>query len=332
MQSSIDQTWLAQNKVDQGILRTALNGTFFTADHLKYLPGEMSQQCPFCSQPDSQTHRHWHCKELEEARKHCDADTKACILSLEPAVYNHGWIPHPESLDEFRNHLQLIQDQTHAFTLPHTLPEQFHFFTDGSCLDPQDQFVRLASWGVMLATNDLACDFFPLASGLVPGLIQTSARAELMAAIAAVKFVARFPRPFTMWIDNDSVVQAIRRFLEPNSAPPPTKIANHDLLHELFQWMQMLRRLSQGIIKVCSHQELAKISDPIEAWAIRGNESADELASHAYLRFPKILQVRQKLLSELRSLESIKSVLHRTIINVGNLALDLIRNREKAHM
>ena len=98
--------------------------------------------------------------------------------------------------------------------------------------------------------------------------------------------------------------------------PPPTKIANHDLLHELFQWMQMLRPLSQGIIKVCSHQELAKISDPIEAWAIRGNESADELASHAYLRFPKILQVRQKLLSELRSLESIKSVLHRTIINV----------------
>ena len=87
--------------------------------------------------------------------------------------------------------------------------------------------------------------------------------------------------------------------------------------------------LSQGIIKVCSHQELAKISDPIEAWAIRGNESADELASHAYLRFPKILQVRQKLLSELRSLESIKSVLHRTIINVGNLALDLIKKQRK---
>ena len=184
-------------------------------------------------------------------------------------------------------------------------------------------------WWFSKATNDLACDFFPLASGLVPGLIQTSARAELMAAIAAVKFVARFPRPFTMWIDNDSVVQAIRRFLEPNSAPPPTKIANHDLLHELFQWMQMLRPLSQGIIKVCSHQELAKISDPIEAWAIRGNESADELASHAYLRFPKILQVRQKLLSELRSLESIKSVLHRTIINVGNLALDLIKKQRK---
>ena len=40
-------------------------------------------------------------------------------------------------------------------------------------------------------------------------------------------------------------------------------------------------------------------------------------------------KVRQKLLSELRSLESIKSVLHRTIINVGNLALDLIKKQRK---
>lgn len=318
-----------QNKIDQGILRTALNGTFFTADHMKYLPGDQSQMCPFCSQPDSQMHRHWFCTELEDARKHCDEETKATILSYDPAVYNHGWIPHPESLDEFRKQLHLIRDQTSDFQVPQIIPEHLHFFTDGSCLDPQDQFSRIASWGVMLGTTDLACDFFPLASGLVPGLIQTSARAELTAAIAAVKFVARFPRPFTLWIDNDFVVQAIRRFLDPQCLPPQAKVSNHDLLLELFQWIQFLQPLSPEVIKVCSHQDLEKISDPIEAWALRGNEAADELASHVYVGFPHIMQVRQQLQTEIRFLENMKSALHKTIISVGNLALDLIKKQRK---
>ena len=129
-----------KNRMDQGILRTALNGTFFTADHLKYLPGELSQQCPFCQQPDSQTHRHWFCTKLEEARSGCHQDMRQQILSMDPAVYNHGWIPHPESLDIYRQAIQALPDLTDNFYPPPEMPEHLDLFTDGSCLDPQDQF------------------------------------------------------------------------------------------------------------------------------------------------------------------------------------------------
>ena len=288
-----------KDRIDQGVLRTALNGTFFTADHLKYLPGELSQQCPFCGQPDSQLHRHWKCQKLSQARQHCDEPTRDLILSMDPAVYNHGWIPNPESLDKFRQCLIEIQNKTGEFHLPPVLPEHFHIFTDGSCLDPQDHFTRLAAWGMTIGTFDQPFDFFPVARGLIPGLIQTSARAELTAAIAALKLVARFQRPFTLWIDNDFVVQTLHKFASPRCENPLSKTPNHDLLQELFTWYNFVRHLTPEVVKVCSHQDLNKIVDPIEAWVIRGNNSADETAGRAYCSFPEVMQVRSQLVQEI---------------------------------
>ena len=322
-----------KNRIDQGILRTALNGTFFTADHLKYLPGELSQQCPFCKEPDSQRHRHWICPNLEEARTNCDKQIRQQILSMEPAVYNHGWIPQPESLGRFRQHLRGLPDSTGIFQRPPSLPDHLHLFTDGSCKDPQDQFTRLATWGVMMGTQDMQCDFFPLAQGLLPGVIQTAARSELTAAISALKFAARFPRPTTLWIDNDSVVQAIEKFIHQKCEPPCANIANHDLLQELHLWINFVRPFSLEIIKVCSHQDLENTSDPIEAWAIRGNNAVDELATHVYFGYPEILETRHKLRGEISYLENLKGNLHKTIVNVGNLAMDLLKKqREGTHV
>ena len=318
-----------KDRIDQGVLRTALNGTFFTADHLKYLPGELSQQCPFCGQPDSQLHRHWKCQKLSQARQHCDEPTRDLILSMDPAVYNHGWIPNPESLDKFRQCLIEIQNQTGEFHLPPVLPEHFHIFTDGSCLDPQDHFTRLAAWGMTIGTFDQPFDFFPVARGLIPGLIQTSARAELTAAIAALKLVARFQRPFTLWIDNDFVVQTLHKFASPRCEIPLSKTPNHDLLQELFTWYNFVRHLTPEVVKVCSHQDLNKIVDPIEAWVIRGNNSADETAGRAYCSFPEVMQVRSQLVQEISFLENLKKVLHSTLINVGNMAMDLLKAQRK---
>lgn len=57
----------------QALLRCALNGTFWTADHLKHhsrpegaaIP---SGECPHCGQPDSQEHRHWYCPQFSDCR------------------------------------------------------------------------------------------------------------------------------------------------------------------------------------------------------------------------------------------------------------------------
>ena len=54
--------WTNANKPkdnsEQGLLRTILNGTFFTSDHQGYrAPGD-TEACPFCGLQDNQLHRH----------------------------------------------------------------------------------------------------------------------------------------------------------------------------------------------------------------------------------------------------------------------------------
>lgn len=74
---------------------------------------------------------------------------------------------------------------------------------------------------------------------------------------------------------------------------------------------------------------MTSITDPIEAWALRGNAAVDEIAGRAYDHYPKIMSLRETLKTEVSKLEKFKSVLHKTLINIGNLAMDLIKKQRK---
>ena len=88
------------------ILRKAMNGSFFTADHEKYIEGAQGDSmCKFCGQPDSVTHRNWECPKLEQARGQCDQLTRDIILQQHPAFFNHGWAPFPQTLRTFQTML-----------------------------------------------------------------------------------------------------------------------------------------------------------------------------------------------------------------------------------
>lgn len=78
------------NPMDAAILRRCLNGTFVTSDRRKYHKEDNNTLCPFCSQEDSQRHRHWECPELESARVDCPAEVRQQILNSKPCLYNHG--------------------------------------------------------------------------------------------------------------------------------------------------------------------------------------------------------------------------------------------------
>lgn len=85
------------------ILRRAMNGSFFTADHEKYIEGANSDlTCKFCGQPDSVTHRNWECPALEPARAQCDKPTRDTIMQQYAALYNHGWAPFPKTYLTFQ--------------------------------------------------------------------------------------------------------------------------------------------------------------------------------------------------------------------------------------
>lgn len=188
----------------QALLRAALNGTFYTADRLEHRNGNQSTKCRFCNAEDSQTHRHWLCPYFQQCRQHLTEEQVTAVLELPAVVANHGWIPEPPSLLVFRTQCMQISDETRHVVWPQNLEEELHFFTDGSCLAPTSSTGRLASWGIVLGSIS-GDKFEPVGNGLVPGWTQTAARAEIYAVIAALEVVARVPRPFYLWVDNDRV-------------------------------------------------------------------------------------------------------------------------------
>ena len=312
---------------EKGLLQTILNGTFFTSEHQKYrAPGE-HENCPFCGLPDNQKHRHWDCPELENVRD-CPPNIKQRILEMQPATFNHGWIPRPDVLEPFRNAQDQIEDTTNEHNFPDCLPKILELFTDGSCLKPSDKTARLAAWGVTIACPQSNDEFQPVANGMVTGLVQTITRAELTAALAAIKFAVRCQQKFRLWIDNAFVVKIIQKCLSNKDFSFPNHKPNHDLLNQIRVLFDNHRNLCLGVVKVTSHADQIE-ADPAERWAIRGNQSADDCAAAAYSRNPTLLQMWFKLLEQLEELQTIRYWLHRTIIRVGFEAIRRTRQQKQ---
>ena len=325
------QRW-PTSPIEAGVLRTCLNGTFYTADHLKYVNKSETALCPFCSAPDSKKHRHWECKKLEHARK-CNPQHLQEILSMSDATTNHGWIPQPEKLAEYHELLHNIKDTTGHFLFSDDDPKNHcEIFTDGSCRTPANAITRLATWGVVVSSQTSAspADFWPVSSGVVPGLIQTITRAELMAIKSAFKFGVRITGTFRLWTDNQFVFNIVHRMIQaPYVFIWPTQKPNHDLILDILQLVRISLNRCVGIIKVCSHADGTLENDAIVRWSFRGNQAADECAASAIYTYPKLLSVWTQLVEEVAHLEEIRKTLHRVLIDVGIAAMNMIRDLKK---
>eukprot|EP00438_Fugacium_kawagutii_P002079 Skav230763 [mRNA] locus=scaffold4515:162597:167483:+ [translate_table: standard] len=315
---------------DRGILHTALNGTFFTADHAKHLEEGAVDMCPLCGQPDSQTHRHWECPRLEPARKSNPA-TRQDIMNCPAATYNHGWIPIPASRDEFVFALSKIPDHSRWHNIPSSLPACLDLFTDGSCLSPDDGLCRLASWGVVVFTPDERQEFSIVSHGLLPGLLQTINRAEAFAAISAVALAIRLQQAFRLWVDSDVVYKAVQRMLRSQTQVVINNRApNHDVLNELSALLFQVRHLCLGVVKVCSHQAEDPTASWVDNWSSRGNEAADRAAQSAFVHYPQLMQLWGKYKGEITRLQHMRDALHADLIAVGRLAQKLIHDQTQA--
>ena len=241
---------------EQAILKCSLNGTFFTADHKAKQNPESDGKCKLCGQPDSQLHRHWKCTALSSCRKHLTSQQIDDIASRTPAIAVHGWMPEPPSLRDFQRQLQSLPDQTMQFEWPMKCPEHLHLFTDGGCYCPANDMCRLATWGFVMA--DIESDsFFPVASGLVPGLNQTAVRGEILAIISACEFSRLTNRPVHFWVDNSLVYDRLQNFVSRYNWIKPNQ-KDSDLWERLRHGVERILPLIQGIHKVVSHQDITR--------------------------------------------------------------------------
>lgn len=315
---------------EQGILRVAMNGTFYTNDKLIHGSTVQTTKCPWCPSEDSVTHRHLHCPHMKDFWEKIPDQRREALQDSLPCTINHLWFPELQAIKFLHKALQTIPDTTDCFEPLTFEADLHHLFTDGSCLKPETPRLRLATWAVVCA-NLGTQQFEPISAGGVPGILQSIVRAEYLAALAALRFLLAVGKGGFLWIDNLQVQQTVKEFLQ-GGALPSIMVADHDLkfrVHEVCSRLRALR-IPVKAVKVRSHEDASAYTDFVEKWAISGNDSADRKASEARRSLPPaVLQIWPGLVQQHERQVQARQDLRTLFLKVGKRALETMDEREE---
>eukprot|EP00438_Fugacium_kawagutii_P001428 Skav204999 [mRNA] locus=scaffold3521:46731:48782:- [translate_table: standard] len=306
----------------KGLMRVSLNGTFFTNDKLVHTGKVVSNRCCWCDAPDDVEHRTWHCPGFQRVRSHALESLPEADRAI-PCTIQRGWILEQPAHLAFRRALCEQPNQVHVHDMywPPT-HHDIHMFTDGSTVNPTSKTSRLSSWAVVFA--DLEQDaFLPCSMGGCPGLVQTTPRAELTAAVSAFSLGLKCKRAFYLWTDSQQVHDRISAFAQ--GATISHMIPDHDLWTELWElWSQTTKAgYFQQVVKVRSHQDPIHYSELVDQWVIRGNDAADYWAGQA--KFSLLTKVRiahEAAVTATDHQEQIRTKVHSVICAVGTQAVE----------
>eukprot|EP00435_Cladocopium_sp_Y103_P038590 s1356_g10.t1 len=93
---------------DQGLLRVAMNGSFYTRDK-QFSSGKFtSKKCPWCSAEDSVHHRTWECPHFAEERSRLTEEHRHYIMSQPDCTKLHGWFVETDTDRAYRRALFAI--------------------------------------------------------------------------------------------------------------------------------------------------------------------------------------------------------------------------------
>ena len=224
-----------------------------------------NEQCSICGVPD--TTLHWiECPRHDEMRvavagfqlQH-PMDTVALVSHLLPS----------RSPFESRWKEALLAFECDADFLSAPGPGCQHVFTDGSATKGSHPY-QVASWAVLNASTGLQ-----IQSGPLPGVRQTSDRAELQAALQAVKWQLHFGAEMHLWMDAKYVSDGIARILRYGEIDCS---ANQDLWSPL---TDLVNQVPPGRLMphwVPSHLDAAQMTCPFEDWVKTWNDKVDFLA------------------------------------------------------
>eukprot|EP00438_Fugacium_kawagutii_P026388 Skav226555 [mRNA] locus=scaffold1427:6548:9886:+ [translate_table: standard] len=333
---SVDATLASFQRVadkNDGIARTAMDGTFFTNDKLFHMGKVPDQKCTHCEEQDSIYHRYWECPHFQNARQQVPDSCIRELCNSHAVTAERGWLPDIPARLPFLHALNTIPDTTDEFlqsSSPDVLPQ--HLFTDGSGLWPNHRDRRLVSWGVVKA-NLSDHTFAVLAMGGVPGLLQTVLRAECVAAIAALKYVLVSKRDTTIWIDNQTVASRLQQALQSLQRVWANKYKDHDLWTQLLMCVHCIKQLGIRVqcVKVRAHQDIAEYPDTVEQWVILGNRAADTAAETALgLLPPHVLAAHRQVVEQSKQQEQLGGYLHGVIHAAGSIAVQSKRASEES--
>ena len=274
---------------DQAALyRMSLTGGFFTSDAAKHW-SHSEGLCKWCHGPDSLQHRLWECPQTQSLRIRHAPRTRTCWTDLPKALALHGWAIRPPTWFPFVQQLVSLPDHVPPLGASLKCSDWNHVFTDGSCFCQCSPDVRIAGWSALLAcplTSDWHLSHAGvLGSGVLPGLVQTSFRAELYALAFVLHHAASCLARVVVWTDCLSV---LRRYhlLTQGKVRLKANTANADLWQWILRSLDVLGIEAVQVRKVQAHTKLRDATSRAQFWESWNNDQADKLAKRANLTRP----------------------------------------------
>eukprot|EP00435_Cladocopium_sp_Y103_P045958 s211_g13.t1 len=260
---------------DRASFLKVLNGTHITQDGKVHCQEASSDLCPYCDSTDSRFHRFWQCEQFHECRNSVDSDLWKALPFLPESCTAYGWSLRPSTHEEWYSYLASIHVLDSLVTP--VWADTLHVFTDGSCCNPHYDNARFASWAVVSADPAGVCHAEILDSGPLPGLKQTSVRAEIFAVLRAIKIAKRCRCRLMIWCDCACVVKRLRRLVQGTRVKPNSP--NADLWQQIADDITVC--LGVEITHVRAHQQLSNARSAFEEWCFLHNHFSDRAAARA---------------------------------------------------
>ena len=259
------------------VFHKCLNGCHITQDGKKYCQGLSEDTCPYCECSDSRYHRFWECERFQAERAQVSPDVLAMVPTLPDFLTGYGWSLRPYTLLQWYGMLCAIEIPAEAPVLP--MLHDVHVFTDGSCMNQAFPTCRVASWAVVMADHDNPLLTHVIASGPLPGLLQSSYRAEIFAVWKALSCMRSQTCPVHLWTDCGAVVRRLGRLLAGHE--PKINSAHSDLWLHIFEALQSFSPGQVTVTKVAAHQSVNRAQSALEEWCFTHNIYADQAAALA---------------------------------------------------
>eukprot|EP00435_Cladocopium_sp_Y103_P050318 s564_g15.t1 len=268
------QSFKTNDRAVSELVATIQDGTFCTNNLFSKFDPSKPATCAHCGQVDDLRHRCLHCPLLAKVRQqHVQAVAEWPLAGR--AFTDHGLVErNPFLLQHWRNLLELEPTLEKFFV--HPAPGKcYDVFTDETCREPRSRVKALAAWAVVdMSSNQI------LSRGLVPGLVQSSDIAELMAALSALLWALRYGVAICIHSDSSYVVDGLKVLRSIHAVPRQWK--HQRIWKQVLDVVRQLDSAQWETHKIFSHCDYALAASDIDEWWILGNAKADTAAGYAF--------------------------------------------------
>ena len=142
----------------------------------------------------------------------------------------------------------------------------------------------MAAWSVTAADPRQPALCQVLDMGPLPGLLQSSYRAEIFAIWRSLCIARLQTEQVHVWTDCGSVVRRLQKILDGHEPKPNS--SHSDLWRLVSQCLNDFRPGQVVVHKVTAHQQVSQASSPLEEWCFTHNAFADQTAMAAHRMRP----------------------------------------------